>query len=370
MFRRKAKNDADWRAANALPESPVAPPGPPHAVPKRSRRRKITLWVVAIVVVWIGVAAVIGAIVGPQKKAPAVHSTASPAVKSAALTASWTKVAFWNGAASPLTDFESHLFTARKSADRLGWNVTPGTGQYVWTIAFLKKGQSPNSSAPPVVMVTGQLGGGSLSSANSGACGLRLKPGVQYYIWAELHNCSAAVAVSQQGSAGSTAWNGVPTTPRPTAAVSSTPSATMPQQERDARHFISSPYGREARQVQVRVEFVWVALGLAKQKPTQANVDELAQVAQESHDEIAGVRDDFAMCTTSHSGTLQDVEGLLYSDAGEVKNAMGAMVAYCGAPNAATLARFTTQYDQARTDWDRDVRAIWAIAREKKPPTF
>jgi hypothetical protein len=46
------------------------------------------------------------------------------------------------------------------------------------------------------------------------------------------------------------------------------------------------------------------------------------------------------------------------------------LVTYCGTPNAATLASFTGQYQQARGDWDRDVRAIWGIAREKKPPTF
>ncbi len=141
----------------------------------------------------------------------------------------------------------------------------------------------------------------------------------------------------------------------------------VPQTERDARNFIASRYGRDVREVQVRVDFAWTAVALAQSKPSQANVD---QLAQQSHDTIDAIRGDFIGCWTNHSGTLQDVQMLLNSDAGEVKNAMGALVAYCGTPNAATLASFTSQYQQARADWDRDVRVIWAIAREKKPPTF
>jgi hypothetical protein len=157
-------------------------------------------------------------------------------------------------------------------------------------------------------------------------------------------------------------------TPTPTHRAS--PRPALPEAERDARSFIGSHYGRDVRQVQVRVEFAWAAVALAQSKPSQANVDELAQVAQESHDEIDAIRGDFIGCWTDHSGTLQNVQMQLNSDAGEVKNAMGALVTYCGTPNAATLASFTSQYQQARGDWDRDVRAIWAIAHEKRPPIF
>lgn len=157
-------------------------------------------------------------------------------------------------------------------------------------------------------------------------------------------------------------------TATPTPSASSRPA--MPQAERDARNFIASRYGRDVREVQVRIEFAWTAVALAQSKPSQANVDQLAQVAQQSHDEIDAIRGDFIGCWTNHSGTLQDVQMLLNADAGEVKNAMGALVTYCGTPNAATLASFTSQYQQARSDWDRDVRAIWAIAHERKPPTF
>lgn len=157
-------------------------------------------------------------------------------------------------------------------------------------------------------------------------------------------------------------------TPAPRPRASSSPA--LPQAERDARSFIASRYGRALRAVQVRVEFAWAAVALAHSQPTQANVDELAQVAQTSHDDIDALRGELLGCPTNHAGTLQDVQLLLSSDAGEVKNAMGALVAYCGTPNAATLASFTSQYEQARTDWDRDVRTIWAIARKKKPPTF
>jgi hypothetical protein len=135
----------------------------------------------------------------------------------------------------------------------------------------------------------------------------------------------------------------------PTPTHSASPPA-LPQAERDARNFIASRYGRDVRQVQVRVEFAWAAVALAESKPTQANVDQLAQVAQQSHDEIDALRGDFIGFWTNHSGTLQDVQMQLNSDAGEVKNAMGALVAYCGSPSATTLASLTSQYQQARGD--------------------
>ena len=48
---------------------------------------------------------------------------------------------------------------------------------------------------------------------------------------------------------------------------------------------------------------------------------------------------------------------------------MGALVAYTGNPNAATLAQFTVKYRKAVAEWDNGVRAIWHLAGRKNPPT-
>jgi len=339
--------------APAVPEasrpSPVlATPSPDSKSPQARRRlrtrTKVIIGVVGAFVIFTAIGA-IGNAIAPKHKTS--HLAASPVAKSAAPTASWTKVASWSGAAASLTD----------------------TGQYVWTIAVLRKGQNPNSSAAPVLLVTGQLGGGSLSSANSGACDLQLRPEEQYYVWAELHNCSAAVAVSQRGSASGTAWNGVPATPGPVAVASPMPSSPMSPDQQGATSFIRNA-GADTRRVQANVQFVQVALAIAEKTPTQANVDQLAQTAQQAHDNIDAIRGDFATVVTSRAGSLQYAETTLFTAANDLKYAMGALVAYTGTPNAATLAHFTTQYDTARAEWNDSVRTIWHLAHEKNPPTI
>jgi hypothetical protein len=54
--------------------------------------------------------------------------------------------------------------------------------------------------------------------------------------------------------------------------------------------------------------------------------------------------------------------------ANDLKNSMGALVAYTGDPNSATLAHFNSQYGSARTEWNEGVNAIWA--GEKNKPTI
>jgi hypothetical protein len=140
----------------------------------------------------------------------------------------------------------------------------------------------------------------------------------------------------------------------------------MPQSEKDARGWINR-HGTDASRVQANLSVVQIAVGLAIRQPTVANVDKLAQYAQQAHDNLDAIRNDFA--DTTDSGGLGNAELAAFSAANDLKNSMGALVAYTGTPNAATLAAFTTQYQKARAEWNYGVRTIWRVAKEKHAPT-
>jgi hypothetical protein len=91
-------------------------------------------------------------------------------------------------------------------------------------------------------------------------------------------------------------------------------------------------------------------------------VDELAKVAQEAHDELDNIRSELFKSGGNEkvsSATLELQEG-----ANELKNAMGALVAYTGSPNPATLAHFTTQLEAAKGKWNEGANEIWHLANE------
>lgn len=142
---------------------------------------------------------------------------------------------------------------------------------------------------------------------------------------------------------------------------------TVPQVQRDAVSYIAK-HGFDADRVQANVETVQVAIGLAAKSATQANVDQLAQIAQQAHDNLDNIRQGFA--ETNSNNSLNNAELNAFSGANDLKNAMGALVAYAGDPNAATLAHFSSQYSQARVEWNAGVREIWRLAHRKKPPTI
>ena len=120
--------------------------------------------------------------------------------------------------------------------------------------------------------------------------------------------------------------------------------------------------------MQANLALVQIAVGLAVKHPTVSNVDKLARYAQQAHDNLDAIRNDFAL-TNEDSGTLGNAELADFTAANDLKNSMGSLVTYTGTPNAATLAAFTTQYQKARSDWNYGVRTIWRLARKKHPPT-
>jgi hypothetical protein len=121
-------------------------------------------------------------------------------------------------------------------------------------------------------------------------------------------------------------------------------------------------HGLDASRVQASVDDVGIDIA------TKASIDQTAQDAQQAHNGIDSVRNDFA--DTSSNGSLDNAEVEVFGAANDLKNAMGALVSYTGDPNPATLAQFTTQYQNARGEWNAGVRAIWRMAGREHPPTI
>jgi hypothetical protein len=139
--------------------------------------------------------------------------------------------------------------------------------------------------------------------------------------------------------------------------------------EKEARTWIRE-HGVSAEYVAGIVRIVQT--GVNKTAPSGSEAEsalyELAQVAQKAHDQIDEVRNNFA--TTETNGAVGKAAVEVFTAANELKNAMGAIVAYTGNPNPATLAHFTSQYTPAREEWNEGVKAIWSLAHKSKPPTI
>jgi hypothetical protein len=140
--------------------------------------------------------------------------------------------------------------------------------------------------------------------------------------------------------------------------------ATVAEQ---ARSYVDKN-GPDVKRVQANVVTVQVMTGLAQKAPTQANVNGLAQRAQQAHDNLDSLR--YNLTSDFPGGALGDAELSVFSGTNDLRDAMSALVTYTGTPNAATLAQFTTKYQSAVAEWNSGVRTIWKLANTPKPPTL
>jgi hypothetical protein len=116
----------------------------------------------------------------------------------------------------------------------------------------------------------------------------------------------------------------------------------------------------------VDYEHVVALAALAEKHSSTEVIDEIAKVAQEAHDQIDGFREE--LFKTEGDKKLSEATFALSEAAGELKNAMGALVAYTGNPNPATLAHFGVQVQGAQGKWNQAVDEIWEIAHEHNAP--
>ena len=135
-----------------------------------------------------------------------------------------------------------------------------------------------------------------------------------------------------------------------------------------AQAYVTS-HGADARHVAANVAIVQLAVMAGQKSGAQDAMNQVALAAQKAHDNIDNVRANFASDTTS-DGALGNDETEVFAAANDLKNAMGAAVAYTGDPNSATLAQFTTKYQKAVGEWNDGVQAIWTLAGKSDPPTL
>lgn len=155
--------------------------------------------------------------------------------------------------------------------------------------------------------------------------------------------------------------------PKKAAKNTTTGKSAPPSREAEARAWIRH-HGRDSLSVKINVGLVQLQIGNGIRNPTIANLDKVAELAQEAHDNIDNIRADFAL-DASDPGELGNAELNAFSGANGLKNSMGALVAWTGDQTPATLASFSTQYQSARAEWNSGVRGIWRIAHRKHPPT-
>jgi hypothetical protein len=142
---------------------------------------------------------------------------------------------------------------------------------------------------------------------------------------------------------------------------------SLPKSESEARAYIEE-HGDDAKRVAVNVEIVQLQVGRLAKSETETLVNELAQSAREAHDNLDSLRNNFA--SGSYDGEVEQAAVKIFSSADSLKNAMGAMVAYTGNPNPATLAHFSTQYTPAKGEWNEGISAMWRLAHKSHPPTI
>jgi hypothetical protein len=157
------------------------------------------------------------------------------------------------------------------------------------------------------------------------------------------------------------------TTPTTTTAAKTKPVApSVPKDVKEARTYITK-HTYDIGIVQATVQTVQIDIGHNAKNPSQQTVNELAQTAQNAHDILDSVRNHL---TGSDGGSLGEPELEVFAAGNDLKNSMGALVAYTGNPNPETLAHFTIQYQRAIGEWNEGIKAIWHTARRTKPPVL
>lgn len=171
----------------------------------------------------------------------------------------------------------------------------------------------------------------------------------------------------RKGSGSSTSSSVAAPVGKATTSASKPQGPEMPQSQKEALSWIKE-HGQDARRVAASVEVVQIAVDELQKEETSEKTNEAAKYAQEAHNNIDEIRQEFA--TGSYSGEVENASLGVFSSANSLKNAMGALVAYLGNPNPATLAHFTTQYEPAKNEWDEGIRAIYKLAHQREEPTI
>lgn len=103
------------------------------------------------------------------------------------------------------------------------------------------------------------------------------------------------------------------------------------------------------------------------------DVTGLAQDAQTAHDDFVNVKTDIvgAGANVGDNSRLGNAEYQMDDAINELKNGMGAVVAFAENPNAGTLGAANSKLSRGITEWDQAATVLWTMAgRESEIPTL
>jgi hypothetical protein len=198
----------------------------------------------------------------------------------------------------------------------------------------------------------------------------RLPKGAKIGIWVVIALVLIGIANSggKSGSSStSTSSSAAPAAKSSTTTPVKPATPSVPKSEKEARTWIKE-HGTDAKRVAVNIEVVEISVGELQKESSETKLDEVAAQAQKAHNNLDEIRNEFA--TTEFSGEVEKGALQVFTSANGLKNAMGALVAYTGTPNAASLAHFTTQYEPAKEEWNEGIKTIYGLAHEKEAPTI
>lgn len=118
-------------------------------------------------------------------------------------------------------------------------------------------------------------------------------------------------------------------------------------------------------QAQASVQSVQIAVGELIKSQTQANLDQVSQLADQAHTTLTNDKDQIAV-----DAPLNNAGADLTNADNELKNSMAALGTYTGNPNASTLASFTNQFQTGVTDWNAAVAEIYSKSSSTPPSTL
>jgi hypothetical protein len=117
------------------------------------------------------------------------------------------------------------------------------------------------------------------------------------------------------------------------------PTPPQPQPDPKAVGYIKT-HNDDLNTVNADITLAELALIPAVKSASGVNLEKLAEAAQKAHDDIDGIRDDFAANTTTDtSSTVGQAEVNIWAGANDLKNSMGQLVAVAGSPDPETVAQ-------------------------------
>jgi hypothetical protein len=146
-----------------------------------------------------------------------------------------------------------------------------------------------------------------------------------------------------------------------------------PQSQKDAVSYMKK-FNDDMNRVQGNVLEEELALLAFTKSETETKLERLSTAAQSAHDGIDSIRQDFVIADQiSDNSQLGRAETNIWQGSNDLKNAMGQMVAVTGSPNnAATAAKFKSEFAQAQIDWNGGVNTLYRLAygSDKNAPTI